>query len=143
GTLDGRNSDGFGFIENLRAAVPNWSAAAGPAVLLGAGGAARAIAVALLDAGVTEIRIVNRTIERAERLSKDIGGPFRIHGWADRTGALADAALLVNTTTLGMSGQPPLVLALDRLPTAAVVNDIVYSPLQTELLTAAKARGNA
>jgi len=143
GTLDGRNSDGFGFVENLRAGVPSWSAAAGPAVLLGAGGAARAIAVALLDAGAPEIRIVNRTIERAERLSKDIGGPLRIHDWADRTGALADAALLVNTTTLGMSGQPPLVLALDRLPTGAVVNDIVYSPLQTELLAAAKARGNA
>jgi shikimate dehydrogenase len=142
GTLDGRNSDGFGFIENLRAGVPSWSAAAGPAVILGAGGAARAIAVALQDGGAPEIRIVNRTTERAERLSKDIGGPFRVHGWGERASALGDAALLVNTTTLGMTGQPPLELALDRLPTAAVVNDIVYSPLETPLLAVAKARGN-
>ena len=142
GTLDGRNSDGFGFIENLRAGVPSWSAAAGPAVILGAGGAARAIAVALQDGGAPEIRIVNRTTERAECLSKDIGGPFRVHGWGERASALGDAALLVNTTTLGMTGQPPLELALDRLPTAAVVNDIVYSPLETPLLAVAKGRGN-
>lgn len=142
GTLDGRNSDGFGFMENLRAGVPGWSARSGPAVILGAGGAARAVAAALLDGGVPEIRIMNRTIERAERLSEDIGGPFRVYGWADRAAALDDAALLVNTTTLGMSGQPPLELALDRLPTTAVVNDIVYSPLETALLVAAKARGN-
>ena len=111
-------------------------------MILGAGGAARAVVVALLDGGVPEIRIVNRTTERAERLSEDIGGPFRVYGWAERAAALGDAALLVNTTTLGMSGQPPLELALDRLPTAAVVNDIVYSPLETPLLAAAKARGN-
>lgn len=142
GTLDGRNSDGFGFMENLRAGVPGWSPKAGPAVIVGAGGAARAVAVALLDGGAPEIRIVNRTTERAERLSQDIGGPFRVYGWAERSSALGDAALLVNTTTLGMSGQPLLELALDRLPTAAVVNDTVYSPLETPLLAAAKARGN-
>jgi len=142
GTLDGRNSDGFGFRENLRATAPEWSPKAGPAVILGAGGAARAIAVALLEAGAPEIRVVNRTVERAERLSREIGGPFRIYGWGDRTSALIDAALLVNTTTLGMSGQPVLELGLDRLPTTAVVNDIVYSPLETVLLAAAKARGN-
>jgi shikimate dehydrogenase len=142
GTLDGRNSDGFGFRENLRAAVPDWSPKAGPAVILGAGGAARAIAVALLEAGVPEIRVVNRTAERAERFCREIGGPFRVYGWGDRTSALADAALLVNTTTLGMSSQPALELVLDRLPTTAVVNDIVYSPLETALLAAAKARGN-
>jgi shikimate dehydrogenase len=142
GTLDGRNSDGFGFIENLRADVPGWSPKAGPAVILGAGGSARAVAVALLDGGVPEIRIVNRTSERAERLSADIGGPFRVYGWNERTSALGDSALLVNTTTLGMSGQPPLDLPLDHLPTAAVVNDIVYAPLETPLLAAAKARGN-
>jgi shikimate dehydrogenase len=142
GTLDGSNSDGFGFMENLRAGVPDWSPKTGPAVILGAGGAARAVAVALLDGGVPEIRIVNRTIARAERLSDDIGGPFRVYGWADRDSALGGAALLVNTTTLGMSGQPALELGLDRLPTTAVVNDIVYSPLETALLAAAKARGN-
>jgi shikimate dehydrogenase len=142
GTLDGRNSDGFGFLENLRAAAPDWSPKMGPAVILGAGGAARAVAVALLDGEVPEIRLVNRTAERAERLGEDIGGPFRIYGWSEAASALGDAALLVNTTTLGMNGQPPLDLALDLLPTAAVVNDIVYSPLETRLLTAAKARGN-
>src|SRR5262249_15246899 len=112
GTLDGRNSDAFGFQENLRAAVSDWSAKAGPAVILGAGGAARAIAVALLEAGAPAIRVVNRTAERAERLSREIGGPFRVYGWSDRTSALVDAALLVNTTTLGMSGQPALELPL-------------------------------
>jgi len=142
GTLDGRNSDGFGFLENLRAGVAGWSPKAGPAVLLGAGGAARAIAVALLDSGAPEIRIVNRTVERAERLCRDIGGLLRIVSWTERASALAEAALLVNTTTLGMTGQLALELALDRLPTAAVVNDIVYSPLETPLLAAAKARGN-
>jgi shikimate dehydrogenase len=142
GTLDGRNSDAFGFQENLRAAVPNWSPKSGPAVILGAGGAARAIAVALLEAGAPAIRVVNRAAERAERLSREIGGPFRVYGWSDRTSALVDAALLVNTTTLGMSGQPALELLLDRLPTTAVVNDIVYSPLETSLLAAAKVRGN-
>ena len=142
GTLVGRNSDGFGFMENLRTGAPGWSPKTGPAVILGAGGSARAVAVALLDAGVPEIRIVNRTIERAERLSADIGGPFRIYGWAERVSALGDAALLVNSTTLGMKGQPSLELALDRLPRTAVVNDIVYSPLETVLLATARARGN-
>ncbi len=142
GTLDGRNSDGFGFMENLRAGVAGWSPKAGPAVILGAGGSARAVAVALSDGGAPEIRIVNRTVERAERLSADIGGPFRVYGWAERASALFDAALLVNATTLGMTGQPPLELALDRLPTTAVVNDIVYSPLETVLLATARARGN-
>ena len=142
GTLEGRNTDGFGFSENLRDALPGWSAVAGPAVLLGAGGAARAVAVALLDAGAPEVRLANRTAERAERLAADIGGPIRVVGWDDRTAALADASMLVNTTTLGMAGQPPLDLPLDRLPPTAVVNDIIYAPLETALLAAARRRGN-
>ncbi|HTO84739.1 MAG TPA: shikimate dehydrogenase [Methylomirabilota bacterium] len=142
GTLEGRNTDGFGFSENLRDALPGWSAVTGPAVLLGAGGAARAVAVALLDAGAPEVRLANRTAERAERLAADIGGPIRVVGWDDRTAALADASLLVNTTTLGMAGQPPLDLPLDRLPPTAVVNDIIYAPLETALLAAARRRGN-
>jgi shikimate dehydrogenase len=142
GTLEGRNTDGFGFSENLRMALPGWSAAAGPAVLLGAGGAARAAAVALLDAGAPEVRLANRTAERAERLAADVGGPIRVIGWGDRAAALADATLLVNTTTLGMTGQPPLDLPLDRLPPSAVVNDVVYAPLETALLVAARRRGN-
>ena len=142
GSLEGRNTDGFGFRENLRSHRPDWRPTAGPAVLLGAGGAARAVAVALLEDGVPEIRLVNRTVDRAERLAREIDGPFRVCPWADRGTVLADAALLVNTTTLGMTGQPPLDLDLAALPTDAVVNDIVYAPLETPLLAAARARGN-
>lgn len=142
GRLEGRNTDGFGFLESLRAQQPGWQAAAGPAVLLGAGGAARAVAVALIDAGAPEIRLVNRTVSRAERLAREVGGPVRVFAWDDRAVALAGAALLVNTTTLGMAGQPPLELDLDPLPPEAVVNDIVYAPLETALLAAARARGN-
>jgi shikimate dehydrogenase len=143
GTLEGRNTDAFGFTENVRAAAPGWRAERGPAVVLGSGGSARAVAYALVAGGAPEIRLVNRTAERAERLAADIGGPFRIHGWAERDVALADAALLVNTTTLGMAGQPPLDLDLAPLPPAAVVNDIVYTPLETPLLAAARRRGNS
>lgn len=142
GALEGRNTDGFGFVENLRGSIQDWQAAAGPAVIIGAGGAARAIAVALLDAGAPLLRLVNRTADRAERLAADINGSAHVYDWADRTRALADAALLVNTTTLGMTGEPPLELDLEGLPTAAVVNDVVYSPLDTPLLAAARARGN-
>lgn len=142
GTLEGRNTDGFGFLENLRSSIVNWRAAAGPAVIVGAGGAARAIAAALMDAGTPALRLVNRTAERAERLAADIGGPVRVYRWPDRARALAEAALLVNTTTLGMTGQPPLDLDLEGLPTTAVVNDAVYVPLETPLLAAARARGN-
>jgi shikimate dehydrogenase len=143
GRLEGRNTDGFGFLENLKAGAPGWSAASGPAVLLGAGGAARAIAVALLDAGAPEIRIVNRSRDRARKLGSDLGDRRLVmDDWTRRGAALADAALLVNTTSLGMKGQPALDLDLARLPTAALVNDIVYVPLETPLLAAARARGN-
>lgn len=142
GTLEGRNTDGFGFIENLRSSISDWRAAAGPAAIIGAGGAARAIAVALIDAGVPVLRLINRTAGRAERLAEDVGGPIQVYGWTERARALFDAALLVNTTTLGMTGEPPLELDLASLPTAAVVNDVVYSPLVTPLLAAAEARGN-
>lgn len=142
GRLEGRNTDAFGFIENLRAGCPSWRAAGGPAVVLGAGGAARAICVALADAGVSEIRIVNRGLDRAQALARDLGGPCRVAAWERRGEALDNAALLVNTTILGMSGQPPLDLDLRRLPVEAVVNDIVYVPLMTPLLRDAQARGN-
>lgn len=144
GRLEGRNTDGFGFLANLRAALPGWSAAAGPAVLLGAGGAARAIAVALLDSGAPEIRLVNRSRPRAERLAADLGHHrLAVADWEARGAALADATLLVNTTSLGMAGQPPLDLDLAALPPRAVVNDIVYVPLETPLLQTARTRGHA
>jgi shikimate dehydrogenase len=142
GAIRGSNSDGFGFIENLRAALPAWRADAGPAVLLGAGGAARAVAVALAEAGGREIRLANRTRNRAARLVEELGPPLRLVDWEGRGDALEDAALLVNGTVLGMAGQPPLDLDLDRLPRHAVVNDIVYVPIETPLLAAARARGN-
>jgi shikimate dehydrogenase len=141
GTLAGSNSDAFGFIENIRSTVRDWSPEA-PAVVIGAGGAARALLVALLDAGAPEIRLVNRTAARAETLAAEIGGAIRPWAWERRTEALADAALLVNSTTQGMGGEPALDLPLDRLPATAVVNDIVYTPLETPLLAAARRRGN-
>lgn len=142
GRFSGSNSDGFGFMENLRLSAPHWRADSGPALLIGAGGAARAILAALCDAGTPEIRIVNRSRENAERLAADIGGPVRIYDWAMRAQACADVNLLVNSSVLGMQGKASLDLALDLLPVAALVNDIVYTPLQTDLLRAAAARGN-
>jgi len=143
GALAGTNTDGFGFLENLRAAVPDFDAKAGPAVVLGAGGAARAIIDALVQAGAPEIRIVNRSPARAQWLGEALAPQAaRIRPWDERAVALDGAALLVNATSLGMAGNPPLDIDLARLPKAAVVNDIVYAPLETPLLAAAKARGN-
>ncbi|HET8726723.1 MAG TPA: shikimate dehydrogenase, partial [Alphaproteobacteria bacterium] len=142
GTLTGSNTDGFGFLENLRDGAPGWRAEAGPVALIGAGGAARAILAALLDAGAPEIRVANRSRDRAEALAAEFGNGVAAIDWAERAAALDGAALLVNTTTLGMEGQKPLDLALDRLPAEALVTDIVYAPLETPLLAAAKARGN-
>lgn len=144
GHLFGDNSDAFGFIENLRQEAPDWRPAAGPAVVLGAGGAARAVIHALLEAGVPALRLVNRTPERAELLGRELDrdGRIAVGAWAERAALLEDAGLVVNTTALGMAGQPPLELALDRLPPAALVTDIVYSPLETDLLARARARGN-
>jgi shikimate dehydrogenase len=142
GTLSGDNTDGFGFIAALSESEAGWRAAAGPAVLLGAGGAARAVAVALLEAGVPEVRLLNRTSERARALAGELGGGVHAVDWTARAAALDGAALLVNTTSLGMRGQPPLVLGLDALPRAALVTDVVYTPLITPLLALAQARGN-
>lgn len=143
GTILGDNTDGYGFLAHLIASKPDWNAAAGPAVVLGAGGASRAVVVALLEAGVPALRLVNRTTRRAEDLAAAIGGKIEVVAWDDRATALKDASLLVNTTNLGQAGQAPLELALDTLPSAALVYDIVYVPLLTALLKAAQARGNA
>jgi shikimate dehydrogenase len=142
GMLSGDNTDGFGFIATLSESQVGWGAEAGPAVVLGAGGAARAVAVALLDAGVSEVRLLNRTPERARALADDLGGAVHTVNWTVRAAALDGAALLVNTTSLGMHGQPPLDLALDALPPRALVTDVVYTPLITPLLALAQARGN-
>jgi len=142
GLLEGSNTDGYGFLAHLKASAPAWRASDGPAVLLGAGGAARAIAVALLGAGVPELRLANRTARRTAELAEALGPRVEPIDWEQRSGALDGAALLVNSTTLGMAGQPPLKISLQRLPRPAVVYDIVYVPLETPLLAAARARGN-
>ena len=142
GNLAGSNTDGYGFIENLKSSAPEWTADNKSAVILGAGGAARAIISALLDAGVKELRLVNRTLSRAESLKDDIGGAIIVVPWADRTKALEGAGLLVNTTTLGMTDEEPLEIDLSPLPAKAVVTDIVYAPLTTPLLKDAAGRGN-
>ncbi len=141
GRLVGSNTDAFGFFENLTASCPKWRATAGPAVVLGAGGGARAVAAALLDAGAPEIRLINRDQARAERIAA-AWTLSRITIHTDRTAALASANLLVNTTSLGMSGHPPLDIDLTPLPTPAPVCDIVYMPLTTLLLAQAAARGH-
>ena len=142
GKITGFNTDGFGFIENLRQAVPGWKAASGPAAVIGAGGASRAVVAALLDDGSPEIRLVNRTLSRAQSLAADLGGPIEAVPWPALGEALAGAAVLVNTTSLGMQGHAPLELDLGVLPSTALVTDLVYAPLETELLAAARARGN-
>ena len=147
GTLAGTNTDAYGFIENLRQGAGGsldwWRDR--PAVVLGAGGASRAVVVALCDAGLTALRLVNRTRDRTERLAELVdrcGGAAQVVDWEDRAAALDGAGLLVNSTTLGMQGAPPLDLTLDALPVDALVHDIVYAPLETGLLAAARARGN-
>ena len=142
GELVGTNTDGYGFLENLVQGAPDWKADAGPAVVLGAGGAARAVVVALLDAGAPEVRLTNRTRAKAEALQSEFGNKVTLVDWAEREQALAGANLLANSTALGMTGQAPLELRLDELPSGALVNDIVFKPLETPLLAAARTRGN-
>ncbi|MCW9034541.1 MAG: shikimate dehydrogenase [Rhodospirillales bacterium] len=142
GSLFGHNTDGFGFLENLKSEAPQWNASNGPAVVLGAGGAARAILAALIDDGVKEVRLTNRTHQRAVSLREEFGSAVCVVDWEERSQALEGAALLVNSSTLGMTGQSPLEIDLSALPKEAVVNDIVYAPLMTDLLEQAKKQGN-
>jgi len=143
GSLDGRNTDGFGYIESIRGeGHPAWRADAGPIVVIGAGGGARAVLVSLADQGAKEIRLVNRSAARAQALVQEFGAPIKAIAWDDRHAALDGAAMLVNTTSQGMAGQSPLDLSLDALPAAALVSDIIYIPRETPLLTAARQRGN-
>ncbi|WP_243613449.1 shikimate dehydrogenase [Shimia aestuarii] len=141
GKVLGDNTDGYGFIENLRQGAPEWQAEAGPAMVLGAGGAARAIVYSLLRAGVPEILLTNRTKERADALRSDFGDRIRVVNWEKAEGALAEAATLVNTTSLGMLGKAPLEISLAALASTATVTDIVYTPLETDLLRNAKENG--
>jgi shikimate dehydrogenase len=142
GSLKGMNTDGFGYIQSLLDAKPDWRADTGPVTVLGAGGAARAIVLALADRGAKEIRLLNRTAGKAQALAAEFGEPVKALPWSERHAALADVALLVNTTSQGMHGNLALDLTLDALPSHALVSDAIYVPLETPLLAAARRRGN-
>jgi shikimate dehydrogenase len=142
GSLEGRNTDAFGFVESVREAQPTWRADLGPIVVSGAGGGARAVLVSLIDQGAREIRLVNRTQARGEALARELGGPIKTVAWEQRKATLDGAAMLINATNQGMVGEPPLDLSLDTLPVSALVADIVYIPRETPLLAAARKRGN-
>ncbi len=142
GSLAGTNNDAFGFVENILQQQPDWRADEGPMAVIGAGGGARAVVHSLADRGAREIRVMNRTFARAEALAREFGPPVTAIAWEERHHALDAAAMLVNTTSQGMAGQPPLDLALETLPQSALVCDIVYVPVDTPLLAAARRRGN-
>ena len=142
GTLTGFNNDGNGFVQSLRDAKADWRPDAGPIVVVGAGGAARAVVATLAAQGAREIRLVNRTFERAQGVAKEYGPPVTAFPWDQRNDALADVALLANATNQGMAGKPALDISLDRLPPHALVGDLIYIPPETPLLAAARVRGN-
>lgn len=142
GSLHGANNDGYGYIESILEKFPDWRADAGPIVVLGAGGGARAVVASLAERGAKEIRLLNRTPERAIKLATEYGPPVAAHPWESRAEAIRDAAMLVNTTSLGMAGQGALDMPLDTLPKSALVSDIIYIPKETALLEAARLRGN-
>ena len=134
------NTDAIGFARNILDTVPDWSPRC--VAVLGAGGASRAVICALLDRGASEIRLTNRSADRAQLLARAFGPRVHVHDWDQRGAMLADCDTLVNTTSLGMQGQPPLTLALDRLSPGAIVSDLVYAPLETPLLAQARAQGH-
>jgi len=142
GRLHASNTDAYGFMTHLSEAAPDWNRGQRPVMVLGAGGAARAILHGLIAGGAGRILIANRSQHRAEALAKVFGPSVSVVPWADRSKDLAGCGLLINATSLGMAGKPPLDIDLALLPADAVVADIVYSPLETDLLAAAKARGN-
>ena len=141
GKIYADNTDGVGFMANLRQLAPHWQATHGPAALFGAGGAARAVIAALIEAGIPEIRIANRTRLRAEVLRADFGGRVVVYDWLHAGDMLKGAALVINATSLGMTGKPDLRLPLDQLEARTVATDLVYTPLMTPFLTEAQSRG--
>ncbi len=142
GSLFGTNNDWRGYLGSLKQEHPDWRADAGPVTVIGAGGGSRAVCYALLQEGATEIRLVNRTFERAETIAAELVGPITPLRWEERHDALDGAAMAVNATSQGMIGEPALDIRLDRLPVDALVSDIIYVPLETPLLAAARERGN-
>ncbi|GGH55391.1 shikimate dehydrogenase [Frigidibacter albus] len=141
GKIHADNTDGYGFIANLRQNAPDWKPASGPAAVFGAGGAARAIVASLLEVGVPEIRVTNRTRPRAEGLRAEFGAKVVVCDWVQAGNMLDDAVTVVNTSSLGMVGKPEFLVPLDGLMASAVVTDLVYTPLRTKFLDTAAAMG--
>lgn len=141
GKIHADNTDGYGFIENLKAGAPAWRPKEGPAAVLGAGGGCRAVIASLLDAGVPQILLSNRTRVRAEKLAADFGQRIEVVDWVQAGNMIEDAVLTVNTTSLGMIGKPELRVPLDGLRAGSVVTDLVYAPLKTRLLQEAEDAG--
>jgi len=142
GSLAGTNNDWFGFVQNLKHEQPGWRANAGPVAVIGAGGGSRAVCYGLLQEGAKEIRLVNRTFARAKGIAEEFGGPIKALAWEQRHDVLDGAAMVVNATSCGMVGQPALDIQLDKLAKTALAADIIYIPLETPFLTAARKRGN-
>ncbi len=142
GSLSGTNNDCYGFIHAIKQEQPGWRADAGPIVVIGAGGGSRAVCYGLAQEGAREIRLVNRTLARAKGIAVAFGGPIKALPWEQRHEALEGAAMVVNTTSCGMVGQPALDINLDKLPKNALAADIIYIPLETPFLAAARKRGN-
>ncbi len=142
GSLAGTNNDCYGFIQNIKQEQPGWRADAGPIVVIGAGGGSRAVCYGLALEGAREIRLVNRTFARAKDIAEEFGGPIKALPWERRHDALEGAAIVVNTTSCGMVGQIALDIKLDKLPKTALAADIIYIPLETPFLAAARQRGN-
>ena len=142
GSLAGTNNDCYGFIHAVRQEHPGWRADAGPIVVIGAGGGSRAVCYGLAQEGAKEIRLVNRTLARAKAIAGEFRGPVKALPWEQRHDALEGAAMVVNTTSQGMVGNPALDITLDKLPQGALAADIIYIPLETPFLAAARKRGN-
>jgi len=141
GRIHGDNTDGYGFLASLRAAVPSWQPKAGPSAIFGAGGASRAVIVALLEAGVPEIRLSNRSRPRAEAMRSEFGARLKVVDWVKAGEMLEGAVTVVNTTSLGMTGHQEYKFPLDALEPGALVTDLVYTPLETQFLSTARAAG--
>jgi shikimate dehydrogenase len=142
GELVGYNNDGFGFVQSLKDAKASWQADEGAITVLGAGGASRAIIYALLQSGAQQIRLTNRSSDKAQAIGDEFGAAITVVPWADRHNALTDCSTVINTTSQGMYGQPALDIALDQLSAHTLVADAIYVPLETPFLAAARARGN-
>jgi len=141
GKIHADNTDGYGFVQNLRNGAPNWNPAAGPAAVFGAGGASRAVLASLIEVGVPEIRLSNRTRARSEALRAEFGTKIEVVDWVKAGNMVEDAKTVVNTTSLGMVGQSEFRVPMDGLSPGAVVTDLVYTPLRTRFLEEAERAG--